>query len=200
MQWFSEFLSRLADPVNYPDARNFAFCAGALIVVLLVGVMTATSRRRRHRHQLGRLQGRIAELEEAVRQRNAWIDTIKREQGDVNQQRQQALGEVARLREIVQALTNRMESDRNDHSSEMERLKKIEEALNDQLRQAADTRASLQHTITNKEGEVQSLRGRETEFTNRLEQAAEEFVSLQTRYKTTEQRMKRVARADGRIW
>jgi cellulose biosynthesis protein BcsQ len=198
MSMVSDFFARLSE--GNVDARNFLICAGGLILVLLIGVMTAMSRKRRHRHQVGRLQGRIAELEEAVRQRNAWIDTIKREQGDVNQQRQQALGEVARLREIVQALTNRMESDRNDHSGEMERLKKIEEALNDQLRQAADTRASLQHTITNKDGEVESLRGREQEFTNRLEQAAEEFVGLQTRYKTTEQRMQRVARADGRIW
>jgi cellulose biosynthesis protein BcsQ len=171
-----------------------------MLLALLGLALFMAARKKKYRQFMGRMQGRIVELEEAVRQRNAWIDQIKREGGDINQQRQQALGEVARLREIVQALTNRMESDRGDHSSEMERLKKIEESLNDQLRQAADTRASLQHTIANKDTEVKSLRDREGEFTNRLEQAAEEFVSLQTRYKTTEQRMQRVARADGRIW
>ena len=172
----------------------------APLAAIAVMLLLMFAFRKKHRGRLGRMQGRIIELEEAVRQRNGWIDTIKREQGDVNQQRQQALGEVARLREIVQALTNRMEGDRNDHGSELDRLKKIEEALNDQLRQSSDTRASLQHTIAGKETDIEGMREREVDFTDRLEQASDEFVSLQTRYKTTEQRMQRVARADGRIW
>jgi hypothetical protein len=58
------------------------------------------------RKREGMLKGRIAELEEAVRQRNAWIDTITREQRDINQQREQALDEVARLGALVHGRTD----------------------------------------------------------------------------------------------